>query len=323
MLDFFSTDVFFSMIQMATPLTLAAIGGVLCQRAGIVNLALEGIMLIGAFFAVLFVDIFNGNVGMGFLGAMLAGTVVSLIFGVFVIHFKSDMIITGIAINTLGLGLTPFLLRVIFNQQGAVRPSSINKLKPINLPIIKDIPILGDMLSGHSLITYLSIILMIISIVVIYKTKFGLEMSSLGDNKKAAITAGLNTKKIEWQVVLMAGALAGLAGGYLSIDVVSQFSENMVQGRGFNAFTAVIFGNANPVITWLATLLFGFADSVGIRLELQGAAISPSIIKMFPFLLSLLALAIKSFIDKQKHLGKSFDLMKIIKNRFSSKKIIE
>lgn len=315
MLDILSTDAFFSMLQMATPLTLAAIGGVLCQRAGIVNMALEGIMLIGAFFAVFFVDAFSGNVWIGFLGSMIAGMVVSLIFGLFVIHFKSDMIITGIAINILGLGLTSFLLRVIFNQQGAVRPSSINKLRPIDIPILEDIPILGDVLSGHSIITYLSIGVTLFFIIVIYKTKFGLEMSSLGDNKQAAITAGLNTKKIEWQVILIAGALAGLAGAYLSIDVVSQFSEDMVQGRGFNAFTAVVFGNANPIMTWAATMLFGFADSIGIRLELRGIPISPSIIKMFPFLLALFALMVKSFVDKQKQLGRNFDVIALVRKK--------
>ena len=319
MSDLFTTDALFSMFQMATPLTLAAMGGVLCQRAGIVNMALEGIMLIGAFFAIFFVDLFNGSVAMGVLGSMIAGMIVSSLFGVFVIHFKSNQIIAGIAINTLGVGLTSYLLRAIFKQQGAVRPSSINKLKPINIPLIKDIPVLGDIISGHSPLTYLTIIIVIVVSILIFKTKFGLDVSSLGDNKEAAITAGLNTKKIEWQVVLISGALAGMAGAYLSTDVVSQFSENMVQGRGFNSFTAVVFGGANPIATWLATLLFGFADSIGIRLELKGTTVSPSIIKMFPFVLAIFALVMKSYVDKQKKLGRTFDIRKIFGKNESRK----
>lgn len=307
-------------LRMATPLTLAAMGGLLCMRAGVVNLALEGLMLIGAFFGIVFVDISGGNVWIGMLGAMGAGILVSAVLALFIVNFKSNQIIAGIAINTFGLGITSYLIRGIYNQQGAVRPSSIDKLAPIDIPLIKDIPYFGDIISGHSIVTYIAIIVVVIIMIMINKTVFGLKVCSVGESMDAARTAGVNPKRVQWQVILIAGALCGLGGAYLSTEIVSQFSEAMVQGRGFNAFTAFIFGNANPLATWLATLLFGFADAAGIRLELLGLGLSPSIIKMFPFILALLALMASSYTTKLKLEGRSLKGLSSLFNKGKSTK---
>lgn len=296
------SDTMASMIRMATPLMLMALGGLLCQRAGVFNIALEGFSLVGAFAAIAVVQFTGGSVWAGLIGAMIAGVVYSSLYALFVTKFKADYIIASIAMNMLGLGLTSYLLRTMFDVQGAYSPDTIHKLSMINIPIIKDIPIL-NCLSGQSIVTYIAIVLVVVIYIMLFKTKMGLSICAVGESELAAKTAGIKPNVIRWEVILISGALCGLAGAYLSTISVSQFSENMIQGRGFNAFTAFVFGGAHPVYSSLVTLLFGLADAVGIRIELLGSNISPSIIKMFPYVLAIVALMISSYTTKLKRLG--------------------
>lgn len=289
-----------SMIRIATPLTLAALGCLLCQRAGIFNLAIEGFMLFGAFFGIVGVMFFNGNVWIGIITAMIAGGVISLLFGLVIITFHANQIISGIAINLLCLGLTSYLLRAIFDVQGSIRALDIQKLSPVHFPGLDQIPVIGPALNNQSIITYLSFAFVIIIQIFLFKTRPGLNIRSVGESEDAAKTAGVSPAKVKWAVVIFSGVICGLAGAYLSTTIVSEFTENMVQGRGFNAFTAVIFGNAHPIAVWLVTLLFGIADAVGIQIELLGTGIPPSIVKMFPFLLAITALAVSSGTQKYK-----------------------
>ena len=278
------SDTLASMVRIATPLLLMALGGLLCQRAGVFNIAMEGFSLVGAFAAVAFVQFSGGSVWIGLLGAMIVGVVYSSIYALFVTKFKANNIIASIA---------------MFDVQGAYSPDEIHKLDMIQIPILKNIPIL-NCLSGQSIVTYVSLFLVVIVYIVLFKTKAGLNICAVGESEDAAKTAGVNPNWIKCKVVLICGALCGLAGAYLSIVSVSQFSEDMVQGRGFTAFTAFTFGNAHPVGTTLACLLFGFAEAVGIRIELMGMDIPPSIIKMFPYMLAIIALAISSYTTKLK-----------------------
>lgn len=296
------TDTLASMIRIATPLLLMALGGLLCQRAGVFNIAMEGFALVGAFAAVAFVQFSGGSVWVGLLGAMIIGVVYSSIYALFVTKFKANNIIASIAMNTLGAGMTSYLLRAMYDVQGAYSPDEIRKLDMIQIPILKDIPIL-NCLSGQSIITYVTILLVAVVYIVLFRTKAGLNICAVGESEDAARTAGVNPNWIKCKVVLICGALCGLAGAYLSIVSVSQFSEDMIQGRGFTAFTAFTFGNAHPVGTTLASLLFGFAEAVGIRIELMGMNIPPSVIKMFPYMLAIIALAISSYTTKLKVKG--------------------
>jgi simple sugar transport system permease protein len=296
------SDILSSMIRIATPIILMALGGLLCQRAGVFNIAMEGFSLIGAFFGVAFVQISGGNVYIGFLGAMVFGLLFSAIFALFVTRFKANHIIASIAMNMLGLGLTSYLLRALFDVQGRLAPDTINKLPLITIPVIKDIPILSS-LSGQSIITYITIILVVLVYIMLFKTKTGLSICAVGESENAATTAGIKPNKVRWLVILISGVLCGLAGAYLSTVIVSQFSENMVAGRGFTAFTAFAFGNAHPIWSSLVGLLFGIAEAIGIRIELAGIALSPSIIKMFPYALAIIALTISSYTNKLKVSG--------------------
>ena len=190
----------------------------------------------------------------------------------------------------------------MFDVQGAYAPENINKLEMIEIPVIRDIPVL-NCISGQSIVTYFTVVLMIVLYVMLFKTKTGLGICAVGESDVAARTAGIKPELVKWKVVLLSGALSGLAGAYLSIISVSQFSENMIQGRGFTAFTIYVFGASHPIFASLVSLLFGFAEAIGIRIELMGMAIPPSIISMFPYILAIVALAISSYMRKRKVQG--------------------
>jgi len=301
---FFNADTIASMLRIATPLALAAIGGLLCQRAAVFNIALEGFMLMGSFASIAFVVLSGGSVWIGLLGSIFAGVVLSAVFGLSVIRFKANAIIAGIAINLFSLGMTSYLLRAAFDVQGRLKPAVIHKLEPVTLPLIDKIPFIGKAISGHSIVTYFSIVLVILTYILLFRTETGLKICAVGESEDAARTAGIRPDRIRWLVVLLSGAFCGMAGFYLSTEIVSQFSENMVQGRGFTAFTAVVFGAAHPIAVWLVTLLFGLADAIGIRIELAGTGIPPSIIKMFPFILAIVALTISSYSEKLRMKGR-------------------
>lgn len=296
------SDTLASMIRIATPLILMALGGLLCDKAGVFNIAMEGFALVGAFAAIVAVQFSGGSVWAGLLASIIVGAVYSALFGLFVTKFKADNIIASIAMNTLGAGLTSYLLRAIFDVQGAFAPDKIDKLSMIEIPIIKDIPILSC-ISGQSIVTYFTILLIIAIYIMLFKTKIGLGICAVGESDVAARTAGIRPETIKWKVILISGALSGLAGAYLSTIAVSQFSENMIQGRGFTAFTAYVFGASHPIFASLVSMLFGMAEAIGIRIELMGMDISPSIIRMFPYVLAIVALAISSYMMKRKLKG--------------------
>lgn len=300
----FNSSVFASMLRIATPLTLAAIGCLLCLRAGVVNFAMEGFMLVGAFVSIAAVIYSDGNVWIGFLFAMIGGGLMSALFALSVVNFKANQIISGIAINLLSSGLTTYLLRSVFHVLGILRPEHIQKITLLDIPYLDKIPVIGKALNHHTIITYLAIVLIIITYFVLFKTEFGLNIRAQGESEDAVITAGINPKKVQWGVILISGALSGLAGAFLSTVIVSSFTIDMIQGRGFNTFTAVVFGNSHPIAVWLVTLLFGYADALGIQIELLGTGISPAIVKMFPYILAIVALTISSASAKNSRISK-------------------
>ena len=275
-------DIISASFRIATPIMLAAVGGLLCFRAGVFNIGLEGLMLVGSFAGVAGVILGGGSVYVGFLVAILAGILMAALFALASVKLRANEIVVSLAINMLALGLTSFLLRAIFDTTGALRPDTIHKLTEFELPL------LGKLIGKQSIVTYFAIIAIFIVHVIMRHTHLGIEIQSVGESPETALTCGIRTKRIKVAMLLLSGAFCGLAGAYLSTVVVSEFTENMVSGRGFTAFTAVAFANSNPVLTFLVSLLLGFADAAGIRLEIQSTGVSPSIVKMFPYLLALL-----------------------------------
>jgi simple sugar transport system permease protein len=276
-----------STFRYITPILLAALGGLICERVGVFNIALEGLMLWGAYFAVVG-SFYTENALLGVGTAFVLGIAHAAVFGIIVIPLKGNMIVSGIALNLLIAGATIFLLRAMFGVKGAFQDPKLQGLGKINIPIVENIPVLGPILSGHSWLVYLSWVLVIAVYVLLFKTPLGLRMRGVGEQPEAAATLGVNVNWIRFGAILASGALCGLAGAQLSLGQVTLFVENMSAGRGWIAVVAVMLGQAHPFGAFLASVLFGFADSIGFRLQAYG--LPTQFTGMVPYLVTLAAL---------------------------------
>ena len=265
----------------ATPLTYAAIGGMFCERSGVVNIGLEGMMLAGAFFAALGADKF-GNWWMGVLTAAVAGAGFAAIHAVMAIHLRADQVVSGTAINFLALGVTGYFFIDIYGENGT----------PGDLPRIPDVNVgnLGSVFGHLNLMIWVSFALLILAHITLFYTPIGLRIRSVGEHPRAADTVGISVYGTRYAAVILSGALAALGGAYLSIGYLGSFSENMTAGRGFIALAAVIFGNWRPFGAFAAALLFGGSTALSFRLQQPWPA--PSVLfQALPYVLTLIAVA--------------------------------
>jgi len=276
-----------STLRMVTPILLAALGGAICARVGLFNVGLEGLVLIGAFSGIVG-NHFTGNVFAAVLFAVLCSLLFSVLFGFMSIHLKANVIVVGIALNFLALGLTTFSLRAIFNVKGAYYNKDMIGLPKWDIPFLKDIPWFGEVLSGHSPLVYLSIILVIVLQFFLFKTVTGFRLLAAGENPTAAKSLGIKVTRIQYGAVLLCGALCGLAGAQLSLGNVTMFTEGMTSGRGFIALVATMLGQSNPIGVAASSLLFGFMDALSIRL--QGFALPTHFTMMLPYIVTILAM---------------------------------
>lgn len=276
-------------LRSATPLTFAALGGIFSERAGVVNIALEGIMLTGAFTAML-VSYYTGSPWLGVLAAMLAGGLIALIHAFVSIEFRANQVVSGVAINLLAVGLTSFFLQVIFESAG--QSPSVNDLGKISLSFLKGVPFFYNLLNDLSPMVYLAILFVIIANYVLFKTTFGLRLRAVGEHPEAADTVGISVKGIRYLCVTLSGLLAGIGGATLSVGLLNIFSEGMTAGRGFIALAAVIFGKWTPFGALIAALFFGVADAMQMLAQtLQITFLPREIWLMLPYILTILALA--------------------------------
>lgn len=278
---------FSSTLRVVTPILLAALGGALCSRVGLFNVALEGFVLVGAFSGIVGNYLF-GNVWLAILFAVLCVMFFSLIFGYLSINLNANPIVVGISLNFLATGMTTFLLRAIFNVKGAYYDNTMVGLPKWDIPLIKDIPWVGDVISGQSPLVYLAFILMGVLQFYLFKTVSGFRLRSVGENPVAAQSIGIKVREHQYSAVLACGALCGLAGAQLSLGQVTMFTEGMTAGRGFIALVATMLGQSNPVGVMVSSLLFGFMDAFGIRL--QGLAIPSHFTQMLPYVVTLVAM---------------------------------
>jgi len=278
------------MLRLSTPLILAALGGLFSERGGVINIALEGIMLAGAFTAAAITALVH-NPWLGLGAAAAAGLLVAMIHAVASIGFKANQVVVGTAVNIMFLGVPALVSGALFDSTGSTPQLKREFTLPDwNIPLIDRIPVLAELLSGHKPIVYLALAMVPISYYVLFKTRFGLRLRAVGENPEAADTAGISVSKMRYFGVLISGLLAGLGGAYLSIGQNSLFTRNMTAGRGFIALAALIFGKWHPVGAFLACLLFGLADATAIRM--QGVVQVPvEFIQIIPYVLTLVVLA--------------------------------
>lgn len=280
--NIFTAGLFRQMFRSATPVALAAMGGAMTEHAGIMNIGMDGMILMGAFTAVA-VSIVTGSAFLGTLAAILVGVLAGLFFALFVVKFKSDEFIIGTALNILAGGLTTFLLWALFNVRGTVRTDY--GLPTVTFGALEKIPFLGEIISGNSLFVYVTVVLVFLMWTLVYRTPVGFWIRAAGEHPGALRTAGISPEKMKWLSSVICGAFCGLSGAQLALGNVTMFSENMSNSRGYVAFACVIFGGANPKRAYLAALMFGFFDALGYRL--QEYDISSNLTSMIPYVITV------------------------------------
>lgn len=280
---------FASVVRALIPVLLAALGGLICERAGVFNIALEGLMLVGCFAAVAG-SYASGSALVGTLVAVVAAAAVSLVLAYGSVTRRADPIVLGVALNIFGVGVTGFLLVALFDVRGVFQSSAIVGMDKIRIPLLADIPWIGPVLFNLSLVGYLALILVLVTQIVMFRFPLGLRLRGVGERPAAASTLGVSPVRYRYVAVLFSGVLCGLAGAQLALGNVVQFSENMSAGRGWIAVVAVMLGRAHPIGTFGACVLFGFAEAFGFRL--QGNGLPAQITDAAPYVVTLIALII-------------------------------
>ncbi len=300
----FKADFLFAVIRITAPILFAALGAVIAEKAGVVNIGLEGIMMISALFGVLF-SFWTQSWVVGVIGAMIIGVLLGLLMGFFALKLKTDIILAGIAINMLGGGGTIFLLYMFTGMRGNTGSLvSPNILIPVvNIPLIKNIPILGEIISGHSVLTYIAFLFVFLMWVLLYKTSLGLNIRAVGENPNAASSVGVSVLRIKYIAIALSGAMAGLGGAFMSMYYSQGWNSGLVAGRGFIALAAQAMGRGEPVGAMLSSLLFGLAQALRTKVSgLQG--VSSYLVSLIPYVVTVLGLvlyAISTIKKVKKH----------------------
>src|SRR5712671_1262163 len=275
-------------LAAAVLLLLPALGGVISERSGVVNIAMEGMMLTGAFFAVV-ADLAWHNPWLAALVGIAAGGSMALIHAIVSIRFRADQIVSGIAINIFAAGLTLFLVQRIFGLQDVGHVGQSELLPYINVPVLDQIPFLGRVLFQQNVVVYAAIVLLVVVQLMLFRTRLGLRIRSVGEHPQAADTAGINVYAIRYGAVVTSGLLSGLAGAFLAIGVSETFVPNMTEGRGYIALAAMIFGKWTPAGAFVACLIFGLGEAIYANNSI--IHISAYLLSMLPYILTLIVLA--------------------------------
>jgi len=283
----FSISVFASTLRIAAPMILASLGGCMSERSGVINIGLEGMMLMGAFAAVVGSFLFGPWIGL--LLGVAAGGLMGLLHGFMSITIGANQIISGTAINIIAVGIPNILVPVIWPGHFGISPT-VPVISEISIPLLVDIPVLGRIIGRQNPVVYIALLLVPVIHFLLFKTRLGLRIRAVGEHPRAADTLGVNVFRMRYIAVSISGLLAGLGGAFLSICYQSQFSSSMTAGRGFIGLAAMIFGRWSPVGAMLACLLFGFADAFQAGAQAAGVPIPPDLMLAFPYVLTLIAL---------------------------------
>ena len=276
-------------VALAIPLVFGALGGVLGERAGVVNIAIEGQLLFGAFAAAVTASL-TGSAWAGLLAAMVAGALIALVLGLFAITYFVDQVIVGVVLNVLVVGLTNFLFRQVLTPN-AEALNSPDRFKALPLPILGDIPLIGPIFFRQTPLVYVLYAVVVLVAFALYRTRWGLRVRAVGEHPMAADTVGIKVNLTRYRTILLAGAIAGMGGAYFSLVSVAGFNREMTGGAGYIALAAVIFGKWDPIRATLAALLFGFASNLQGVLSAIGSAVPSQFMLMLPYLVTIFAVA--------------------------------
>jgi general nucleoside transport system permease protein len=281
-------------LRISTPLIMVGMAGLLSYQVGLINIALEGMMLSGAFAAAAAAHE-TGSSWMGVLIATLTGAGLGAFFALAVITLRANLIVAGLALNFLALGGTAYLMDIRYGVSGTFTPEGVEKLVAVKIPLVHKLPWIGEILSDHSPLVYVSWILIPLVSLYLYRTVIGGHLRAVGEHPEAAETAGISVKGMQYLALILGGAMCGLAGAHLSVGDLLQFREGMTNDRGFIALAAVYFAAARPGWTAIACLLFGFFEALQFRLQLRRDTIVPTeFLQMMPYVMVVLALVVIS-----------------------------
>jgi len=274
-------------IRLATPLLFAALGGILAEKAGVFNFALEGMMLAGAFFGY-YGSLVSGNPWIGILFGLVVGAITGLVLGYTSVKLGVSQMVVGLGINIFYLGLTGYFYRLI--DDSGLNTVAVN-FPELNILVLSDIPVVGKVLFKHNIMVYIALMLVIFLAWFLSKTTIGLSLRSVGENPKAADTVGINVYKYRYIALVFSGMLAATGGAFLTLTQITRFLENMVEGRGWIALSAIILGKWSPWGALGACLLFGAANALQMQMQIIGVEVPYQVLLMLPYIMAMLALA--------------------------------
>ncbi|MCT4596546.1 MAG: ABC transporter permease [Vallitalea sp.] len=293
----FSAPFAYSVLRVTTPILFAALGAMIADKSGVVNIGLEGMMLMASLMGVLG-SAFTGSALLGLVLAVTSSILLALVMAYFSLKLKTDIILAGIALNLFAMGATVFLLYLLTGNKGVSSSLKSYTMSQLNIPIIGKLPIIGEIISGHNILTYIAFLAVFLVYMLMFRTKLGLRMRAVGENEDAAKSVGINVIRIKVTALVFSGMMAGFGGAYMSMGYVSWFSANMTAGRGFIALAASAMGRSLPLGTMIASLFFGFADALSNTM--QSLRVPAEFIQMIPYVATIVGLTVYSMNKKKK-----------------------
>ena len=297
---------FASVLRVTTPILFATLGSIVAERAGASNIALEATMLFAALFGALGSGL-SGSLAVGFLCAVLGGLLVTVMLCVFALRLKADIILTGIALNLLAGGGTVFIIYMFLQDKGSTSSIATKVFPSVTIPGVSSIPVLGQILSGHNVLTYVAFLMVAVVWVLLFRTRLGAHIRAVGENPGAAASVGINVVRTQNIALLLSGFLTSLGGAFMSMGYMNGFSQNMVAGRGFIALAAASMGQLHPVLGMVAALIFGAADAFSNAMAAM--RIPDELVKLIPYATTIVGMVVFSAADQRRRLARKKQAM--------------
>lgn len=305
-MQFADLTIIYVLLRSMTPILLASLGGLISDITGVTNIGLEGLMLISAFTSIS-VGAATGNWALGVAAGVIVSVLISYAMGFFHLKMKVDIIITGFAINIFGSAATIFLMSKLFNATGSYNPANLDKIPTIHIPFIENIPVLGQLFSGHSLMTWIALLSVVFMFYLLYRTPYGVHLRAIGEAPESAQSLGIPVRRLQYSAFAWSGVFVGFAGSFLSMGMTSMFVKDMTAGTGFLALAVVLLGNRNPIGILLGSFIFGLAKAVETMLQtIPNSPIPSQFIQVLPYVVTILALVI--FAIRKQRKGESMTL---------------